>query len=106
MDFNPFELQRKMLGEYEKAMGEFLQTMMRDPAFMRLVAQGMGSALDFQAVTKGQIAGALEAMQLPTPEAVEKLYDTVHRLETRVLDLEEEIADLRATIAHPAMAGR
>lgn len=95
MDFNPFDLQRQMLAEYEKAMGELLEKTMRDPAFMRLVAQSMGSALDMQALTRTQIEAVLESLQLPTPEMVEKLYDTIHRLESRVLDLEEQVEDLQ-----------
>lgn len=106
MDFNPFDLQRQMLAEYEKAMGELLEKTMRDPAFMRLVAQSMGSALDMQALTRTQIEAALESLQLPTPEMVEKLYDTIHRLESRVLDLEEQVEDLhlRGENARPPRA--
>ncbi len=95
MEFNPFDFQRQMFADYEKNASELLAKTMREPAFMRLVAQSMGSALDLHALTRSQVEAALKALDLPTQETVEALYQTVHRLESRVLDLEEQIEDLR-----------
>lgn len=104
MAFNPFEFQRQMFVEFEKSMGEYLQKTMRDPEFMKLMARGMDGALDYRGVMKTQIEATLKTLQLPTEESQEKLYGTIHGMETRLLDLEEEVQDLRDTVLSAASA--
>lgn len=98
MAFNPFDFQRQMFMEFEKTMGEYLQKTMRDPEFMKLMAKGMDGALDYRGAMKTQIEATLKTLQLPTEASQEKLYQTLHGMETRVLDLEEEVQGLRATL--------
>lgn len=104
MAFNPFEFQRQMFVEFEKSMGEYLQKTMRDPEFMKLMARGMDGALDYRGVMKTQIEATLKTLQLPTEESQEKLYATIHGMETRLLNLEEEVQDLRDTVLSAASA--
>ena len=98
MAFNPFEFQRQMFTEFEKSMAEYLQKTMRDPEFMKLVAQGMQGALDYRGTMKVQIEQVLKTLQLPTEASQEKLYGTLHDMESRVLDLEEQVLDLRQSL--------
>ncbi len=95
---NPFEIQRQLFTEFEKSFGDYFQKMMRDPAFMQLVAQNMNGAMDLRAMTKAQVESTLEMLQLPSSETIEKLYETIHQLESKVLDLEERVAEVSAEL--------
>ncbi len=95
---NPFEIQRQMFTEFEKSFGDYFQKMMREPAFMQLVAQNMNGAMDLRALTKAQVESTLEMLQLPSSEAIEKLYQTIHQLESKVLDLEEQVESVSAEL--------
>ena len=95
---NPFEIQRQMFTEFEKSFGDYFQKMMREPAFMQLVAQNMNGAMDLRALTKAQVESTLEMLQLPSSETIEKLYETIHQLESKVLDLEEQVEDVSAEL--------
>lgn len=95
---NPFEIQRQMLVEFEKSMGEAMTKTMREPGFMQLVAQNMGSTLDFRALLKTQVESTLKSLDLLTPKDAEVLYQTVHALETKVLDLEEQLQEATAEL--------
>jgi hypothetical protein len=83
-----------MMAAFEKNLGEFLAKTMRDPTYMQLVAKNMESSLDVRGAVKAQIERAMKAFNIPTEESMGGLYQTVHNLETRLLDLEEKVDDL------------
>lgn len=99
MEFNPFEMPKAMFAEFEKGLGAYLEKTMRDPAFMKLVSKNMVASLDVQALVKKNMAQVLETMDVPTNATLAGLYQTVHNLETRLLDLEEKVEDLEAQAA-------
>ena len=94
MTFNPFDVQKQMFAEFEKNLGEYLQKTMRDPTFMKMVAKNMSTNLDMRSVVKKQLDSMLQTLDVPTQESMANLYRTVHNLETRMLDLEEEVEEL------------
>lgn len=83
-----------MFAEFEKNLGEYLQKTMRDPTFMKMVAKNMSTNLDMRSVVKKQLDSMLQTLDVPTQESMANLYRTVHNLETRMLDLEEEVEEL------------
>ena len=94
MSFNPFDIQKQVFGDFEKNIGEYLQKTMREPAFMKIVAQNMSASLDVRGLIKEQLEKVLKGLDIPTNTTMEGLYKTVHDLETRLLDLEEQVEDL------------
>ncbi len=92
---NPFEMQKKMYEEWEKNLGKYLESTMRQPEFMKLVGRNLEATLDLQGAVKGHLQKALKTLAIPTEAELEGLYRTVNQLETKVLDLEEALEDLR-----------
>ena len=104
MAFNPFDFQKQMFVEFEKTMGEYLQKTMRDPEFMKLMARGMEGAMDYRSALKSQVEATLKTLNVPTEESQEKLFQTLHGMETRILDLEEEVQELRQSVLQGVQA--
>ncbi len=94
MSFNPFDMQRQMMKEFEQGFSEYMEKTMRDPFFMKMVAQNMNTSMDFQGMIKKQIATVLKTLGMPDEDSMARLYQTVHNLETRLLDMEEQFEDL------------
>lgn len=101
---NPFEMQKKMYEEWEKNLGKYLESTMRQPEFMKLVGRNLEATLDLQGAVKGHLQKALKTLAIPTEAELEGLYRTVNQLETKVLDLEEALEDLRDQAARTAEA--
>jgi outer membrane biosynthesis protein TonB len=64
---------------------------MREPAFMQLVARQMEGSLDLRGLVRSQFEKAAKSLNIPTEDSMSGLYQTVHNLETRLLDLEEKL---------------
>lgn len=91
---NPFEIQKKMFEEWERNLASYLEKTMRQPEFMQLVGRNLEMATTLQGAVKGHVQKALKALSVPTEEELTGLYRTVNDLETRMLDLEEQLEDL------------
>ena len=94
MDFNPFDMSRQMMKEFEQGFSEYMEKTMRNPYFMKMVAKNMNASLDFQSMLKKHIATVLKTLGMPDEDSMSRLYQTVHNLETRLLDMEEQFDDL------------
>jgi uncharacterized protein YukE len=94
MAFNPFDVQKQMMQEFEKNLAQYLDKTMRDPEFMKLVARAMEANLDMRGLLKQNLAPALKALDVPTGDSLAEFFRTVHDLESRLLDLEEVVEDL------------
>jgi hypothetical protein len=92
---NPFEVQKKMFEEWERNLASYLDKTMRQPEFMQLVGRNLELAMTLQGAVKGHVQKALKALAVPTEEELAGLYRTVNDLESRMLDLEEELEDLK-----------
>lgn len=95
MTFDPFSMQKQMFDQMEKSLGEYLEKVMREPDFMKVMSRNMSSALDVQSLVKDQVGKVLKSYHIPTEDSLESLYQSVHNMETRVLDLEELVEDLQ-----------
>ncbi|MBI4871561.1 MAG: hypothetical protein HY814_08335 [Candidatus Riflebacteria bacterium] len=91
MNYNPLEMYKQTMAEFEKGLGDYLQKTMREPAFMQLVARNMEGSLDLRGIVRAQIEKAAKSLSIPTEDSMTGLYQTVHNLETRLLDLEEKL---------------
>ncbi len=94
MNFNPFDMSRQMMKEFEQGFSEYMEKTMRDPYFMKMVAKNMNASLDYQSMLKKHIATVLKTLGMPDEDSMSSLYQTVHNLETRLLDMEEQFEDL------------
>lgn len=96
MSFDPFEYQKKMVQEWEKNLAKYMDKTMRDPGFMQLVSRNMGASLDVQKMVKDQMQKGMASLSIPTSEDLKKIYTTLNRVESLLLDLEERMSDLEA----------
>lgn len=99
MTFDPFSMQKQMFDQMEKSLGEYLEKVMREPDFMKVMSRNMSSALDVQSLVKDQVGKVLKSYHIPTEDSLESLYQSVHNMETRVLDLEELVEDLQDQVS-------
>ncbi|MBW7876609.1 MAG: hypothetical protein H3C47_11545 [Candidatus Cloacimonetes bacterium] len=95
MNFDPFSMHKNMTQQWEKMMGEYLSQQVRDPAFMQVLSQNMQQMLDMEQLIQKQLQPILTKLNLPTKESLEKLYESLHTLESKNLDLEEEVMSLK-----------
>lgn len=94
MNFNPFDMQKKMYEAWEKNFSGYLDKFMREPAFMKAMAKNMETTMDIHQMVKKQVRMVLKGLSIPTEESLSGLYKTVHNVETRLLDLEEKFDEL------------
>jgi polyhydroxyalkanoate synthesis regulator phasin len=93
---NPFEYQKRLMEQFEKNLASYFEKLMREPSTMQVVTRNLAVSLDLAAAIKKQVHDFLEALAIPTEKDMARLYETVNRLESRVLDLEDELGRLRS----------
>lgn len=96
---NPFEMQKQMYEQWEKNLGKYIEETMRQPEFMKLVGRNLEATLDLQATIKKNLRSTLKTLSIPTEQDLEGLYRSVNDLESRSLDIEEAVEDLRDELA-------
>lgn len=97
---NPFDIGRTMLEAWEKNMGEFLEKLTRDEAFLKTMTQAVGSSLDVKKEMEGHVERYLKSVNMPTRTDLDRMFTYLHRIEGRLLDLEDRL-DQMAPAAPP-----
>lgn len=101
MNFDPFDINRKLFSEWEKKLAEFMDKRMRDPDFMSLVGRGISSSMDAKSAFDARMEEWFRSLNLPTKQDLEKIWSTLNNLETRVIDIEDRLSALEETGARP-----
>lgn len=102
MNFDPFEINRKMFSEWEKKLAEFMDQRMRDPDFMNLVGKGISTSMDAKSAFDKRMEEWFRTLNLPTRHDLEKVWTTLNNLETRVIDIEDRLSALEENSGRPS----
>ncbi|RCK78645.1 MAG: hypothetical protein OZSIB_1172 [Candidatus Ozemobacter sibiricus] len=99
---NPFDFGRTMLETWEKTMGEALEKLTHDEAFLKNMSQALGGSLDLKKQMESQVERYLQSINMPTRSDLERILAYLQRIESRLLDLEDRLDLLGAPAATPA----
>ncbi len=94
MDFNAFNPGKQMFEYWEKHLGEYLEKMVRDPAFMRMISKNMSHNLDMEAMVQNHLQSVMKKLNLPDRDSLTQTQAMLHELENKVLDMEEVLPQL------------
>ncbi len=88
---SPIELQKKMYDNFEKNMGKAIEKTLRDETYLKLVSQWWQLGFNWLDLTRKCAKPMLDSVDVPTNSSLDKLYQSVHSMEMRLLDLEEKV---------------
>jgi BMFP domain-containing protein YqiC len=96
VNFDPFDINRKLFSEWEKKLAEFMDKRMRDPDFMSLVGKGISTSMDAKSAFDARMDEWFKSLNLPTRHDLERVWTTLNNLETRVIDIEDRLEALES----------
>ncbi|MCE9572688.1 MAG: hypothetical protein K8W52_05985 [Deltaproteobacteria bacterium] len=93
---NPWHLWKQSFGAWEQATATYMEQVMSNPAVLGPAGAMLTAAMKTKAATDRAIATWWSAVGLPTRRDQERSLHKLNQLESRLLDLEEQLADARA----------
>jgi hypothetical protein len=90
---NPFDFGRSMLETWEKSMADVLERLTRDENFIKNMSSAMAGSLDLKKQLESHLESYLQAVNMPTRTDLERMLSYLQRIEQRLLDLEDRLAD-------------
>jgi hypothetical protein len=94
MFMDPTKMGTQFFEQMEAMFVERFKEMLQSPAILSQVSKGVEAGLEGKKQFDGAIKGYLEKMNMPTREDVAKILQYLHRIESRIADLEEKVEDL------------
>lgn len=93
-----FDMQKQMMGEFEKNMTTWFDGILRDPTWLKLMSSQVTASLDFQEQVRKAMEPGFRASGILTETSQSGLYETLANLQRRVMDLEARLeeAELKA----------
>ncbi len=92
---NPWDMWKKGFDAWEKATAAYLEQVMQSPAVLGPSGNVLSAVMKTKAATDRAVAAWWGAFGLPTKRDQERGLHKLNQLESRLLDLEEELATLR-----------
>lgn len=102
--FDFFQLQKKIWAQCEEKLEKSIEALFRDGTFMKVITSNMNMNLDMQKMVHKQVNMVLKNFAIPTEESLSRAYKAIHDLETKTLDLEEQIDALQEKIEELELA--
>lgn len=90
-----FETWKKGFDAWEKETAGLMETMLRNPTILSPAGKTLTAAMKVKALTDRASAEWWGAWGLPTKRDQERALHVLNELQSRILDLEEELADLK-----------
>jgi hypothetical protein len=94
MFMDPTKMGAQFFEQMEAMFVERFKEMLQSPAILSQVSKGVEAGLEGKKQFDGAVKGYLEKMNMPTREDVAKILQYLHKIESRIADLEEKIEDL------------
>jgi len=92
---NPWDMWKKGFEVWEKATADYLDNVMRNPVVLGPAGNLLTVAMKTKAATDRAVANWWGVMGLPTKRDQERALHKLNTLESRILDLEDQLADER-----------
>jgi hypothetical protein len=87
---------KKGFDAWEDATARHLEAWMRSPLVLRPGAEALSAAMRAKRAVDGALGGAWSALGLPTRREQERAQHSLNELQSRLMDLEETLAEMRA----------
>jgi hypothetical protein len=88
---------KKSFAAWETATARYLEQVMANPAVLEPAGALLTAAMKTKAATDRAVASWWAAVGLPTRRDQERALHKLNQLESRLLDLEEQLADARGS---------
>jgi hypothetical protein len=92
---DPWKMWKKGFDAWEKATASYLEKVMSNPAVLTPSGAMLSAAMKTKAATDKAMNAWWGALGLPNKHDQERGLHKLNQLESRLLDLEEELAELR-----------
>ena len=96
---NPFDFGRNMMELWEKSMTETFERMTKDEQFLKSMSQAMSQSLDVRKQFGSQIETYLASINMPSKSELDRILCYLQRVESKLLDLEDQFAEMREAIS-------
>ena len=92
----PWDLTKRAFNVWEKATAKVLDRWLENPAVLEPAGAWLGSMMKLKQQTDKMTAAWWGAVGLPTKRDQERTLHLINQLHSRVMDLEEQLADAAA----------
>ena len=89
---NPWKLWKKAFDQWEGATANVLEAWMKSPLVLEPAGHALSMTMRIKAATDRVVAQCWGAVGLPTKRDQERTLHALNKLESRLLDLEEQLA--------------
>ncbi len=93
---------KKSFDHWEERTAKLLEVSLKSPFVLRPAARALSASLRAKAATDKLGAYVIAHLGLPTKADQERTLHAIYRLESRLIDLEEKLAEARAELAKSA----
>ncbi len=97
---------KKYFGAWETQTARVIEQVMRSPLVLEPAGHCLSAAMKTKAASDRAVAAAWGAVGLPTKRDQERTLHALHQIQSRLLDLEEKLAERGAAAAPTAHEGR
>lgn len=101
---NAWDFWKKGFDVWENATAKYIETVMRSPLVLGPAGAAMSAVMKSKAAVQGAVAEGWAAVGVPTRRDQERALHALNQIQSRLIDLEERLADLQASQA-AALAG-
>ncbi|MEQ9322296.1 MAG: hypothetical protein RIF41_24230 [Polyangiaceae bacterium] len=101
---NPWEQYKKLFYAWEGATAKVLVTWLKSPLVLEPAGAWLSMMMKVKAESDKQVASAWGLMGLPTKRDQERTLHALNQIQSRLIDLEEQLADLESQKAEAAPA--
>jgi len=91
-----WETWKKGFDTWEQKTAEMMESMLKSPAVLQPMGNMLTASMKMKTATDKAIANWWEMMGLPTRRDQERTLHALNQLQSRLIDLEEKLADLNA----------
>lgn len=99
---NPWDMWKKGFEAWEKTTAEYLEVVLKNPAVLGPAGSLLTAAMKTKAASDRAVASWWGAIGLPTKRDQERALHKLNTLESRLMDLEEQLEDAAAAPATSA----
>lgn len=93
MKTTPWTIWRDGFYAWERVTADYLEKVLTSPVVLRPSGRMLGSMMKAKAAHEERVANTLSAIGLPTRREQERMLHAINMLNSRIIDLEEQLAE-------------
>ena len=91
----PWTTWKKMFGAWDRTTSKYLEQWLKSPVVLEPAGAWMSNMMRAKALSDKAVAAWWGTMGLPTKRDQERTLHALNQLQSRILDLEDQLADLQ-----------